>query len=103
MVFDWEKAARLIKEYNATEASAGLSGDWGFTGGTIFENGKPDMESYTYLASTWATPELKIGDEIIDCWRYASDMPGWDCKTKWPDSALAVLTNSPTKTIDLTP
>ena len=28
MVFDWNKAARIIKEQNPKIASAGLSGDW---------------------------------------------------------------------------
>lgn len=91
MVFDWEKAARLIKERNATEARAGLSGDWEYTGGTIFADGKPDMESYPYLASTWATPELEIDGERMDCFRMESDVPGWDEKTKWPESALTLL------------
>ena len=91
MVFDWEKAARLIKERNATEARAGLSGDWEYTGGTIFADGKPDMESYTYLASTWATPELEIDGERMDCFRMESDVPGWDEVTKWPESALMLL------------
>lgn len=90
MAFDWDKAAQLIKERNATRASAGLSGDWEYTGGTIFENGKPVLDSYTYLASTWATPELEIDGETIDCWRYASDC-GFDSGTKWPASALAIL------------
>lgn len=91
MVFDWEKAARLIKERNATEARAGLSGDWECTGGTIFADGKPDTESYTYLASTWATPELEIDGERMDCFRMENDVPGWHEGTKWPESALMLL------------
>lgn len=91
MVFDWDKAARLIKERNARSASAGLRNDWEWTGGTIFVDGKPDKESYTYLASTWATPELLIDGETIDCWRYANETPDWNHETKWPESALALL------------
>ncbi len=90
-VFDWDKAARLIKERQPTEASAGLSGDWEYTGGSIYSGGKPDLESYTYLASTWATPELDLDGEVIDCWVWAKDMPDWDSKTKWPASALELL------------
>lgn len=41
MTFDWIKAAKIIKETGATEASAGLRGDWGYTGGQIFVDGKP--------------------------------------------------------------
>ena len=91
MVFDWDKAARLIKERNGTEARAGLAGDWEYTGGIIFSDGKPDMESYTYLASTWATPELEIDGDLMDCFLMESETPGWDEETKWPESALVIL------------
>jgi hypothetical protein len=94
-VFDWDKAAQLIKDRQA--AAAGLSGDWEWTGGDIFLNGEPvpQADTYTYLASTWATPELDIDGEIIDCWRYKSDSPDWDAETYWPDSALAILISEP--------
>lgn len=92
-VFDWEEAARIIKERGAKEASAGLSQDWEWTGGKIFANGKPvkEEDTYVYLASTWATPELKIDGEIIDCYRMESETPGWDCDTYWPKEALKIL------------
>lgn len=93
-VFDWEKAARLIKERGATSASAGLSQDWEYTGGEILRDGKPvpHEDTYVYLASTWATPELEIDGEIIDCYRMESETPGWNSATYWPDKALAILT-----------
>ena len=93
MVFDWEKAAMLIKERNATEASAGLSGDWEYTGGRILTNGKPvkKEDTYCYLASTWATPEIKIDGIIIDCYKMESETPGWDSDTFWPKEALNIL------------
>lgn len=97
MVFDWEKAAKLIAEHRPAKASAGLAGDWEYTGGDIWENGKPVTDSYTYLASTWATPELDLDGEIFECYRMQSATPGWDVGdgwdsgTKWPASALAVL------------
>jgi len=90
-VFDWIKAAKIIKESGQTKASAGLSGDWEYTGGVIFEDGKPNFDEYTYLASTWATPELEIGDDLIDCWIYQKDSPDWDSDTKWPKEALDIL------------
>lgn len=91
MVFDWDKAAQLILEHGATEAHAGLRDDWEYTGGCIFRNGHPVKNSYTYLASTWATPEIDIDGTVMDCYRMESKTPGWDEKTKWPDSALAIL------------
>lgn len=91
MVFDWEKAARLIAEVKPTCAEAGLSGDWEWTGGVIYENGKPVTDSYTYLSSVWATPELDLDGERRECWKLASETPGWDSDTKWPPEALSVL------------
>ncbi|MBC8424465.1 hypothetical protein H8E07_10110 [bacterium] len=96
-VFDWDRAAEIIRERGATSAGAGLSGDWEWTGGRILADGKPDMDDYTYLASTWATPELEIDGEIIDCYRMQSETPGWDSGTKWPDSAVAILDGTPRK------
>lgn len=93
MVFDWEQAAKIIKERGAKSASAGLSGDWEYTGGAILADGKPISrdDTYTYLASTWATPELEIDGEIIPCYRMQSEVSGWDSGTYWPEEALAII------------
>ncbi len=91
-VFDWDKAARLIKESGAKTAGAGLESDWEWTGGEILTDGKPNKESYTYLASNWATPELTLDDgPPIPCWVYEDESAGWSSDTKWPESALAIL------------
>ena len=92
-VFDWEKAAKLIKERGVTSAEAGLCGDWEYTGGLILSGGVPVPveHTYTYLASTWATPELLIDGEYIDCYRMRSETPGWDAQTFWPEEALAII------------
>lgn len=102
-VFDWDKAAHLIKMYGVKEAGAGLRGDYGNTGGDIFYEGKPVINSYTYLASTWATPIIKLWDyengfgesgcpELeLECWKMKSETPGWNYDTKWPQSALDIL------------
>lgn len=92
-VFDWDKAAQRIKETKCKSASAGLSGDWEYTGGSIFENGKPvnEEDTYVYLSSTWATPELDLDGYIEDCWIYQDESPGWGSKTYWPESALKIL------------
>lgn len=92
-VFDWHKAARRIRDSGAVSASAGLSGDWEWTGGEIFAYGKPLLagESYTYLASIWATPELEIDDTTEDCWCWQSEHPDWNSDTRWPQSAVDIL------------
>jgi hypothetical protein len=91
MVFDWHKAAELIRDAKPEVARAGLQSDWEWTGGTIFADGEPDHDSYTYLASTWATPELEMDGEIVPCFKMQSEVPEWYSGTKWPDSAVAIL------------
>lgn len=91
MVFDWDRAAEIIRKRGCKEASAGLRGDWEYTGGCIFENGEPVREGDTYLASTWAVPELCINGRRIACYRMASETPGWGSDTTWPESALKIL------------
>lgn len=93
MVFDWDKAARFICARQPEFASAGLRGDWEYTGGTIFRDGKPYADENTYLASTWAKPELDLDGDVMECWIEESEakVKGWDSGTKWPESALAIL------------
>jgi hypothetical protein len=93
-VFDWNKAAEMIRDHKPNVAVAGLQNDMEYTGGEIITDGKPNIEDYTYLASNWATPVLVLdnGSEI-DCWMYEDESPGWDAHTKWPESALKILTD----------
>lgn len=96
--FDWNKAAKIIKQYLVNYpdliAEAGLQGDWDYTGGIIFENGKPTNDYYTYLASNWAKPTLIISwdnEEQIeeDCWVELSETRNSD--TKWDNESLEIL------------
>ncbi len=96
--FDWDKAAEIIKEklklHPDLKAEAGLQGDWNYTGGTIFENGKPTNDHYTYLQSNWATPTLILEwdgeeQEELECSTAANDRFGSD--TKWDEKSLIIL------------
>lgn len=89
-VFDWKKAAELIRDKKPRLASAGLGRDWEHTGGVIYD-GKPVMDGGTYLCSNWAIPELDMDDHVVDCWIYQDESPGWDSQTVWPESALEIL------------
>lgn len=93
MVFDWHKAATLINEMKPEHVSAGLQSDWEWTGGPIYDNGKPltQDETYVYLASTWATPEIDLDGEIFDCYKMETKTDGWNSETFWPQSALDML------------
>lgn len=96
--FDWDKAAAKIKEllpsYPNLTAEAGLQGDWDYTGGIIFEDGKPNSESYTYLASTWAIPTLIItadGEELIEMPCYTNKSKRFNSESKWDKASLKIL------------
>jgi len=90
-VFDWDKAAAILKECNPDCAYAGLSSDMEYTSGVIWRDGKPVTDEYTYLSSNWAIPVLSIDGEEEECWSYAEDTPGWHSQTKWPQSALDIV------------
>ena len=96
MVFDWDKAAEIIRDRKPECAIAGLQHDMEWTSGTIYEDGLPVTDDYTYLSSTWATPILEIitRDEVEDipCFRMEHEVPEWNSGTKWPHSAMEILT-----------
>jgi hypothetical protein len=92
-VFDWDRAARLIMEQGGADADAGLGEDWGNTGGAIYRNHSPvdKKDTYTYLASLWATPVLFINGEYIECYLMEDKTPRWGQNTYWPASALKIV------------
>jgi hypothetical protein len=93
-VFDWNKAARILRDSSAKQAIAGLSLDLEWTAGEILKEGKPvpSGDTYTYLSSNWATPVLIVdGGEEIECFVMEDEANGWDAKTYWPESALKIL------------
>ena len=96
--FNWNQAAEIIKNefknHPDLKAEAGLQGDWNYTGGIIFKDGKPTNEEYTYLASNWAMPTLILSwddheQKELDCWIEENDKFSSD--TKWDDESLAIL------------
>lgn len=91
MVFDWDKAAHIIIDRKPERASAGLRSDWEYTGGTIYKDGKAVFSAYTFLASTWAVPELDVDGDIIPCYKMQHEVPKWGAGTKWPKSAIRIL------------
>ena len=90
MVFDWNKAARIIKETGANNAVAGLLGDWDRAADILVDSKIPEY-SDTYLASTWATPGLEVNGEVVSCYKMQSETNGWGCYTFWPESAREIL------------
>lgn len=97
MVFDWDKAAQLIRDNKPEYAAAGLQSDWEWTGGDIYNgNPIPREDTYTYLASIWATPELEMDGGVQDCFIMETEArQRWGdidfAKLYWPQSALDIL------------
>lgn len=98
MAFNWDKAAEIIKEklkeHPDLIAEAGLQGDWNYTGGVIFSDGKPTNDRYTYLASNWAKPTLILswnGEEQEELVVEIESDERFDSDTKWDDTSLAIL------------
>ena len=89
MVFDWDKAVKIIKERGLKKCAAGLSSDFKWTAGLILVDGMPYDQDCTFLASTWATPQLIVcdddGDYIqeIDCYIMESET-NYSSDTKFP-------------------
>ena len=94
MVFDWDEAARRIKESGCDYALAGLRDEFGFNGSTIFMDGEPYYDDYTNLASAFDIPELEINGVSSPCYKMQNEVPEWDAYTKWPDSALKILNDN---------
>lgn len=96
--FDWDKAASIIKEnfsvHKDLKAEAGLQGDWAYTGGFIFSDGKPTNEDYTYLSSNWATPTLILsweGEEQMEIECHCTENERFHSESKWDENSLAIL------------
>ena len=89
MVFDWEKAVDIINEGGYKNCAAGLDGYYELTAGRILKDGRPYFDDYTYLASTWATPQLIVCDENdnyvdwYDCY-IMQNQTTWGSDTKFP-------------------
>ena len=96
-VFDWDKAAEIIRDKKPIWAVAGLKEDMDWTAGAIYQDGEPITDDYTFLASTWATRVLEMRTgfaedlEVIPCYRMAHEVPHWGSGTKWPHSAMEIL------------
>lgn len=98
MAFDWDKAAKIIKKelklHPNLIAEAGLQGDWFYTAGIIFENGKPTNNYYTYLCSNWAKPTLILewdGEEQKEVICEIESNERFNKDTKWDEKSLNIL------------
>jgi len=96
MVFDWHKAASIIKNRTPQQASVGLYSDLGytqggrgrsnstsvfaeFTGGHLYFNGAPvKMEdAHSFLVRSRSVPEIEVDGAVEECVIERSKTPGW--------------------------
>lgn len=96
-IFNWDEAARRIKQANARSVIAGILEDPDNTAGLIFDREIPVMErvsgtmTFTVLGSVWGKPAMMIDNESPkECWILQSETE-WTPQTKWPQSALDIL------------
>jgi hypothetical protein len=87
ITFDWEKAATIIRDRRARNATAGLQGDWDATNVVIYRNGDIVRHPSVRLTTQSYVPILVLDDNTErPCWRV-----GEDFGEQWPDGALSIL------------
>lgn len=75
-VLDWMAALYYISKANGKSVYAGLSEDWDYTCGVIYENGRLVRDERVFIVARESTPCVAIGSrnsERIPCWRTTHD------------------------------
>ncbi len=69
--FDYNKAAKILKQHGRKWAIGGLVGDWRSSSGRISlaEDGEVSG-ALPWGESNWALPAIKIDERYIPCWSY---------------------------------
>jgi hypothetical protein len=98
-VFDWVKAAQLIRDRRPLKAVARLAEDIDWTSVVIYCNGAIVDGGTPFLASSWATPVLVLDDEEIDCFvELIKDDSHYELM--WPKEARAILSEAAAIDVD---
>lgn len=92
-VFDWNKAARVLRDRDETTCKACIIEDYNETVGFILVDGRPAIDHpLPYLSSCWGTPCLVFENgDSMPCWIPQSESPDWTGYTYWPESARNIL------------
>lgn len=93
-VFDWDEAARFIRDIRPRTAMQGLAEDWLHTRSHIYSAlDGPIMGGQRKVRSTWATPVLVVigkgMKEVIPCFKYQEAHT--NCNEDWPKGAIDIL------------
>lgn len=87
LVFDWEKAARLIREKKPYIAHAGLEDSWEREYRKIYQGGLP-VYSETFHSPNKKPVLIMNSSEPIPCCKMEYDTNGME---PWPREALDIL------------
>lgn len=92
-MFDYVKAAHLIKEYaHDKTVKAGLNGDFNNTSRIVYGGGKICQSSFVYTVSLWGVPTLAFDNWMVECYNIRSGPEGKDWEGFWPPETMEILT-----------
>jgi hypothetical protein len=102
-VFDWDRAAEIIREHRPKSVVVGRKGDTTGFIEPIYADGEvaprgavaPTLVSFLPLVL-----RLDWGEEV-ECWAYDFEHPEWTAETWWPSSALHILTGATSGTTSM--
>lgn len=92
-VFDWNKAAQILRDRKTLTCKACIIEDYDETVGSILIDGEPALDfKFPYLSSCYGTPCIVFEDcDFVPCWIPQSESPDWTGYTYWPESARCIL------------
>lgn len=71
----WLLIQILINDYHFV--GVGLKEDWFWTGGNLISDKQITLDK-VWVYSTWATPVVRVDDEVYECWKIANHQPHGD-------------------------
>ena len=76
-IIDWDELLTqiLINDYHFVEV--GLKEDWFWTGGNLISDKQITLDK-VWVYSQWATPVVRVDDEVYECWKIANNQPYGD-------------------------
>ena len=93
MVFDWEKAAEVLRERQPVAASVSFIGKHERTEPVlIYRDGEPTPDPRTFCPyDAFDKPTLLIDGDEIECFRLENTITTWAIDEYWPESARRIL------------
>lgn len=94
-VFDWDRAAALIKATGAQTALAGIDKDWLSSSDSIFDDGRARVDSacQAWTENPNMSPCLELDGKRMPCFKemWVSDITVADRRAIWPGRSAEIL------------